>query len=265
MRTKAGVATSEARRGERLQKILSRMGLGSRREIETWITAGRITVNNNPAVLGSRAVPSDLIKLDGRPLKAVRRTVEALTVIAVNKPVDVVCTRRDPEGRRTVFSLLPRVKHGRWISVGRLDVNTSGLLLFTNDGELAHRLTHPRYRIDREYVVRVFGAVDDQALKRMREGIEIDGASFAFDDIVRAEGHGANQWFYCVVQRGRNREVRRLWESQGVSVSRLTRVRFGNIVLPKALKAGRHFKVEDDLLADLCKLVDLDPAKRSAA
>ncbi|MEQ8662096.1 MAG: pseudouridine synthase, partial [Gammaproteobacteria bacterium] len=154
---------------------------------------------------------------------------------------------------------LPGMRHGRWINIGRLDINTSGLLLFTNHGELAHRLMHPRFRIDREYAVRVYGEVDQAMLARLRAGVEIEGEESHFDDIAVGEGDGANQWYYCVVQRGRHREVRRLWESQGVQVSRLMRVRFANVMLPTDLRAGRSVELGGTLLDDLCRLVDLAP------
>ena len=144
----------------------------------------------------------------------------------------------------------------RWIGIGRLDVNTSGLLLFTTSGDLANRLMHPRYGIDREYAVRVFGEVDGEILARLKSGVEIDGESYAFDDIVRGNGRGANRWYYCVVRQGRNREVRRLWESQGVQVNRLIRTRFGNVMLPRDLKPGDHFEVKGVMLDDLYRLAN---------
>lgn len=245
--------------GERLHKVLARAGWASRREIERWIEAGRIRIDGRRATLGDCVRGGEKIQLDdGRSLR-VASEAAPLRVLAYNKPAGVVCTRHDPEGRPDIFSGLPRLDHGRWINVGRLDFNTSGLLLFTNHGELAHRLMHPRYRLDREYAARIFGEVDAEMLARLRSGIEIEGERYHFDDIVVGEGEGANRWYYCVVQSGRNREVRRLWEAQGVQVSRLMRVRFGNIMLPTDLRAGRTVELGGALLAELCRLVGFDP------
>ncbi|MCP5201322.1 MAG: rRNA pseudouridine synthase [Gammaproteobacteria bacterium] len=249
--------------GERIHKVLARVGVGSRREIERLIAAGRVRVNGQPASAGQPVRPGDRVQIDGGATIRIEAPAEPLRVLAYNKPAGVVCTRRDPEGRPDVFADLPRIKHGRWINIGRLDINTSGLLLFTNHGELAHRLMHPRYHIDREYAVRVYGEVERAMLERLRTGVLVDGEESHFDDIAVGEGEGANQWYYCVVQRGRHREVRRLWESQGVQVSRLIRVRFGNVMLPTDLRAGRSVELGGLLLDDLCALVGLDA--RSAA
>ena len=244
---------------ERLHKVLARAGWGSRREIERWIEDGRVRVNGRRAEIGQQVGPGDRVQLDdGRNLR-ISGGLESLRVLAYNKPAGEVCTRRDEEGRPNIFENLPRIERGRWINIGRLDINTSGLLLFTNHGELAHRLMHPRYRVDREYAARVFGPVDDDMLQRMRDGVDIDGERFHFDDIVEGEGEGANHWYYCVVQSGRQREVRRLWESQGVKVSRLMRVRFGNVMLPTDLRAGHSVELGGILRDELCALVGLDP------
>jgi len=240
--------------GERLQKVLAQAGLGSRREIERWIAAGRLTINGEPANLGAKVTHDDRISLDGKPLQLLPRS-ERVRVIALNKPEGVICSTNDPGGRPTAESLLPKKDGTRWIGVGRLDINTSGLLLFTNSGDLAHRLMHPRYTIDREYAVRVFGEVDDETLARLRSGVEVDGEHYAIEDVVRGNGRGANRWYYCVVRQGRNREVRRIWESQGVQVSRLIRSRFGNVMLPRDLKPGAHFEVKGVMLDDLLRLV----------
>jgi 23S rRNA pseudouridine2605 synthase len=204
-------------------------------------------------------VPGDRVQLDDGRTFRIAAPERTPRVLAYNKPVGVVTTRADPEGRPDVFAHLPRLAHGRWINVGRLDINTSGLLLFTDHGELAHRLMHPRYRVDREYAARIYGEVDDAMLARLRRGVDLDGTPSRFEDIVAGDGEGANRWYYCVVQSGRNREVRRLWESQGVVVSRLMRVRFGNIMLPADLRAGQTVEVGGALRDELCALVDLDP------
>jgi 23S rRNA pseudouridine2605 synthase len=177
-------------------------------------------------------------------------------VIALNKPEGVICTARDPGGRPTAESLLPKKDGARWIGVGRLDINTSGLLLFTNNGDLAHDLMHPRFEIDREYAVRVFGNVVENTLNRLRAGVDVEGETYAFEDVVRGNGRGANRWYYCIVRQGRNREIRKVWESQGVQVSRLIRARFGNVMLPRDLKLGAHFEVKGVMLDDLFRLVN---------
>lgn len=242
---------------ERLQKLLAQAGYGSRREIEKWIAAGRLSVNGRRVDLGARVARNDRVALDGKPLRLPAQAARA-RVIALNKPAGVICTSRDPRGRPTVYSLLPQQDPGRWICVGRLDINTSGLLLFTDNGALAHRLMHPSYRIDREYAVRVFGEVGAGALARLARGVEIDGETYAFEDVVKRNGRGANRWYYCVVRQGRNREIRRMWGSQGLQVSRLIRCRFANIMLPRDLKAGGYFEVKGMMLADLFQLVAFD-------
>jgi 23S rRNA pseudouridine2605 synthase len=248
--------------GERIQKALARSDWGSRREIERFIRDGRIKVNNSLAVIGLSVKPGDSIQFDnGRTVK-VGLDQQELQVLLYHKPAGVVCTRHDEEGRATIFEKLPRVKHGRWLNIGRLDINTTGLLLFTNNGELAHRLTHPKYKIDREYAVRVFGSVNQRMLLTIKKGVEIDGEIYSFNDVVAAEGNGSNKWFYCVVQTGRNREVRKLWESQGVTVSRLMRVRFGNIMLPTDLRPGRNLELGAPLVKELCALVGLEDSGR---
>ena len=251
--------------GERIQKALARTGFGSRREIERLVAAGRVRVNGRPATLGHRVRPGDQVQIDGRPAMRIRADESLVRVLAYHKPVGEICSRRDAEGRRTVFSRLPRLRGERWVNIGRLDVNTSGLLLFTNHGELAHRLMHPRHAIDREYAVRVYGRVDEAMLQRLRTGVEIEGETWHFDDITPGAGERANRWYTCLVQRGRHHEVRRLWESQGVQVSRLMRVRFGNIMLPTDLRPGRHVEIGGALLEELMALVGLsgESAKRS--
>ena len=252
------VESAEEGGGERIHKVLARAGWGSRREIERWIEAGRVRVNGRRAETGARVLPGDRVQLDDGRVLRVSGAAAALQVLAYNKRAGVVCTRHDEQNRPNIFEDLPRIERGRWINIGRLDINTSGLLLFTNHGELAHRLMHPRYRVDREYAARIFGEVQDEMLERMRRGVDIEGERFHFDDIVEGEGEGANRWYYCVVQSGRQREVRRLWESQGVKVSRLIRVRFGNVMLPADLRAGQTVELGGALRDELCHLVGLE-------
>src|SRR5574344_3155954 len=257
--------------GEKLQKVLARMGVGSRRDVEAWIAQGRIKVNGVDATLGLRVQPGDAIALDGRLLRREEEDQVVRRVLIYNKPEGEVCTRSDPEGRPTVFDRLPRPKNGRWINVGRLDINTPGLLMFTTDGELANRLMHPSYEMDREYAVRVRGEVTDEMIENLKNGVVLEDGPARFTDIKQApQGDGFNHWFHCVVMEGRNREVRRLWESQGLVVSRLKRVRFGPVFLTAALSVGRWRELnqaEVDLLSKECGLTpvalpDLKPKTR---
>ena len=224
---------------ERIQKVIAAAGLGSRREIETWIAAGRVTINGRPAKLGDRIRESDRVSVDGRPVKALERVGETRhRVILYHKPEGELTTRKDPEGRPTVFEALPRLRGSRWVSVGRLDTNTSGLLIFTNDGALANKLMHPSSEIEREYAVRVLGKVTDEQLALLQRGVKLEDGMAKFDDIREAGGEGANHWYHVVLREGRNREVRRLWEAIGLTVSRLIRVRFGDLALPRDLPRG---------------------------
>ena len=221
---------------ERLQKALANRGLGSRREIEDWIVQGRIQVNGVRAKLGLRVAGTERILIDGEPAKG--SIAQDIKVVLYHKPVGEVSTRHDEQNRPTVFDALPPIRTGRWISVGRLDVNTSGLLLFTNNGELAHRLMHPQYGLDREYAVRVLGKVKAEALTALQSGVLLDGVSVRFHTVELKGGEGANCWYHVTVGEGRHREVRRLWETQGLQVSRLIRVRYGPVILPRRLWAG---------------------------
>ncbi|MGY2169351.1 23S rRNA pseudouridine(2605) synthase RluB [Pseudomonas gingeri] len=226
--------------GEKLQKVLARIGVGSRRDVEGWISKGRIKVNGKDATLGQRVDLHDAITIDGKVIKREEAAESVRRVIMYNKPDGEICTRDDPEGRPTVFDKLPRPKEGRWINIGRLDINTTGLLMFTTDGELANRLMHPSYEMDREYAVRVRGEVDDEMIERLKAGVVLEDGPAKFTDIQQAPGgEGFNHWYHCVVMEGRNREVRRLWESQGLVVSRLKRVRFGPVFLNSDLPMGR--------------------------
>lgn len=226
--------------GEKLQKILARAGQGSRREIEAVIAAGRVSVNGKIATLGDRVeVNSSLkIRIDGQLISLIPKQKEICRVLMYYKPEGELCTRHDPEGRATVFERLPSLKGSRWIAVGRLDINTSGLLLFTTDGELANRLMHPSREVEREYSVRVFGEVDDAMLQRLKRGVQLEDGIAKFKQIKEGGGTGLNRWFDVTLTEGRNREVRRLWESQNIQVSRLIRIRYGNIQLMKGLPRG---------------------------
>jgi 23S rRNA pseudouridine2605 synthase len=241
--------------GEKLQKVLARAGVGSRREMERWIEGGRIAVNGKVATLGDRVDERARISVDGRtldPAPAVQTRC-----ILYHKPTGEVCSRKDPEGRRTVFERLPKLKSGRWISIGRLDFNTSGLLLFTTDGDLANALMHPSSNIEREYMVRVMGKVEMEMLHRMVEGVMLEDGMARFTDITDAGGEGINHWFYVVIMEGRNREVRRLWESQGLTVSRLKRVRYGEVFIPSRVKQGQWSEMETAEIKSLYRMAEL--------
>lgn len=244
---------------ERIQKILARAGYGSRRQLETLIKEGKVTVNGKVASLGDRAEIGDTMRLDGKPVSPKRLWQQPQQVILYNKPVGEVCTRHDPEGRRTIFQSLPAPEEGRWVSVGRLDISTSGLIVLTTDGDLANKLMHPSNEMDREYAVRVLGEVTSEMMQNLRDGVELEDGKAKFADIQEAGGEGANHWYHVVIQEGRNREVRRLWESQGVKVSRLMRVRYGPVIIPDQLKMGRWMMLQGGDLEALYESVDLQP------
>ncbi len=242
---------------ERIQKALAQAGHGSRRQVEGWVQEGRITVNGKVATLGEHITEDDRVMLDGKQLRLKFKQELPLKVIIYHKPVGEICTRIDPEKRPTIFNNLPKLRGGRWVAVGRLDVNTSGLLLLTTSGELANKLMHPSSGMEREYAVRVLGEVDRDMLKQLREGVVLDDGKASFDTIRDAGGQGANHWYHVIIKEGRKREVRRLWESQGVTVSRLIRVRFGDITLPRGLSAGKFTDLDDASLNKLLRSVDM--------
>ena len=248
--------------GEKLHKVLAQAGLGSRREMERWIADGRISVNGKRATTGLRVGPEDVVRVDGRQIQTSTTKRVKTRVLCYHKPAGQVCTRSDPEGRPTVFDGLPRMHTGRWIAVGRLDISTSGLLLFTNDGELANRLMHPSSEIEREYAVRVRREVSTGVLRNLKEGVELEDGAAHFDSVIDAGGSGGNHWYHVVVKEGRNREVRRLWESQGVEVSRLIRIRFGSVELSRSVRAGRFAELEASDTRQLESLGGKSPAPK---
>lgn len=250
---------------EKIQKVLARLGLGSRREIETWITAGRIKVNRRTAQLGDRIDMHDVVQIDKRTIKLTHIVQPKRQIICYHKPVGEVCTRHDPEGRPTIFKNLPRLKYQRWISVGRLDCNTSGLLVLTTDGELAHRLMHPALQFEREYAVRVLGKVTEEQLTRLQTGVVLEDGEAHFEKIIDVGGEGANHWYHATLTEGRKREVRRLWASQNITVSRLIRIRFGPISLPPGLKAGHHISLDKNTETLLLKLVGLPKVEKTSS
>lgn len=259
----AAFAAAESVAGEKLQKVLAGFGLGSRRTMEAWIESGRVRVNGERAHLGQRVTLEDRIQVDnGRPLK---QRPDHTRVLLLNKSVGTVCTRRDPENRPTVFEGVPRLKQGRWISVGRLDLQTSGLLLITNNGTLAHRLMHPATGLDREYAVRVTGQLEDDAIAELLAGVEIEGEMHRFSDLRYFDGRGMNHWYHVVLMEGKNREVRRLFEYAGLQVSRLKRVRYGPVILPPWLPVGQRAELEPEDVAEMLQLVRLPDALALAA
>src|SRR5680860_952911 len=252
---------------ERLQKLLAREGLGSRREIESWIAAGQVKVNGHVAQLGDQAGDGDRVRVRGKPVRLSRHVRPR--VIAYHKPQGELTTRKDPEGRPTVFARLPYLHAGRWIAVGRLDASTSGLLLFTTDGALANRLMHPSCGLEREYAARVRGEISAEVLARLQQGVMLDDGLARFETILDAGGGGANRWYHVMLREGRNREVRRLWDSQNVTVSRLIRIRYGSLTLGRWLRPGRWRELEADELGTLygqagCGCVSIQPGSRAS-
>lgn len=242
---------------ERIQKILAREGLGSRREIEKWIGQGQITVNGAIAELGDKIDGSEKITINGKPIRIKQTKLDEIKVLIVNKPEGVIVTKSDPEHRKTLYELFPRSIQKKWITIGRLDINTSGLILLTTSGDLAHRLMHPSYEIEREYAVRVFGNVTPEKIAQLKSGVELDDGLALFNDIVESGGEGKNTWYHVLLKEGKNREVRRLWEAVGLTVSRLTRVRYGPIVLPSYLKTGQWQYLKEKQVNQLLEVTQL--------
>jgi len=242
---------------ERVQKALARMGFGSRREIERQIGDGAIRINGQLAKIGDHVKAGDKVNI-GKRRAVITSDVNRIRVLIYNKPEGEICTQKDEEGRPTVFQSIGKLREGRWISVGRLDINSSGLLLFTNYGDLANHLMHPSSEIEREYAVRVNGDVTADTIKTLLKGVKVDGDLLKFDQIIDAGGQGANHWYHVILKEGKNREVRRLWQSQDMRVSRLTRVRYGNLVLPRDLKTGAKVELSLDEIKQLFEDVNLE-------
>ncbi len=248
---------------EKLQKVLARAGKGSRRAMEDVISAGRVSVDGKTAYLGDRVTGTEQIRLDGHAVTIIANEEQLCRVLIYNKPEGEMCTRKDPEGRATVFDRLPPLEGERWIAVGRLDINTSGMLLFTTDGELANRLMHPSQQIEREYAVRVFGEINEAMLQTLRAGVKLEDGMAKFNTITYRGGEGRNHWFHVVLTEGRNREVRRLWESQDVQVSRLIRVRYGNLEMHRQLPLGGWEELPLKDVNYFRQLVALSPETKS--
>lgn len=246
---------------ERIQKVLARSGLGSRREIERWITEGRLTINGKPAQIGAQLKGGERLAVDGKPVDWSSDETVA-RVLIYHKPEGEVVSRDDPEGHDSIFANLPELTLGRWIAVGRLDINTSGLLLVTNHGELAQRLMHPSRQFERVYATRVFGDFDaDEAILQLKKGVELDDGTARFENILPRGGEGKNRWFECTLKEGRYREVRRLWQAVGGEVSRLMRTRYAGIMLPKNLSRGMFLDLTPNQVNQLmrdCELPEVD-------
>jgi len=244
---------------EKLQKVLARVGLGSRRYMEEVIAAGRVSVNGQVAQVGERIEPGDELRIDGRKVSFQIEDEIRRRVLIYYKPEGEICSRNDPESRPTVFDQLPTIANDRWVMVGRLDINSTGLLLFTNDGELANRLMHPSNEVEREYAVRVMGEVTPQIKNNMLKGVVLDDGPAKFESFSEIGGEGINRWYQVVVKEGRNREVRRIFESQGLKVSRLLRTRYGTVILPRELRTGRWMELDKNDIDNLTKAVELKP------
>lgn len=225
---------------ERLQKLLSQAGLGSRREMERWIESGWVQLNGNTAKLGESATADDKISVKGRAIQNPLKLTTKTRILLYHKPLGEISSRSDPRHEKTVFDHLPHLKQGRWIQIGRLDMNTSGLLMFTNNGELANQLMHPKYQVEREYAARVHGQVSQEIIQNLLKGVQLEDGMAQFKHVTFEGGEGTNSWYHVVLTEGRNREVRRLWKSQGVEVSRLIRIRYGMTRMPRSLARGQY-------------------------
>ena len=222
----------------RIHKILADHGIGSRRGIESLIKQRKVKVNGELATLGQLVSEHDIFEVEGRTVRLSKKDPSKKRILMYNKKVGEISSRNDPDHKKTIFDSLPKLKSGRWVSVGRLDINTSGLILFTNDGSLANQLMHPSSNIEREYIARVHGQVTDQILNNLMKGVKLEDGFAKFTDVQGGRKGNTNQWFAMVIMKGRTREVRRLWESQGLEISRLKRVRYGSLFLPASLKQG---------------------------
>ncbi|MCP5277256.1 MAG: pseudouridine synthase [Thiobacillus sp.] len=244
---------------EKLHKALATAGLGSRREMELLISEGRISINGMTAKVGDRVKPGDLVKINGK-LVRLQWKKQMPRVLLYHKPEGEIVSRDDPEGRPSVFAGLPGIRGGRWVSVGRLDINTEGLLIFTTSGELANRLSHPRYEVEREYAVRILGTLTQEQTDALLQGVELEDGSARLENIVPAGGEGVNQWYHVIILEGRNREVRRIFEHLGLTVSRLIRVRYGPIAMPPRLKRGMREELTEQEVASLMQWCGLEKA-----
>lgn len=248
----------------KLHKVLAEAGLGSRRDMEELIVAGRVSVNGEPAHIGQRILPTDQVRINGKPLQR-RISRKPPRVLVYHKPAGEIVSTSDPDGRPSVFDRLPTMKTGKWLAVGRLDFNTEGLLLFTTSGDIANRLMHPRYGIDREYAVRTLGELEEGMRQKLLAGVELDDGLAQFSKIADGGGEGVNKWYRVTIGEGRNREVRRMFEAIGLTVSRLIRTRYGSMTLPRGLKRGRWEEMEENDVRGLMTMIGLDKPERDSA
>ena len=254
-------ATAPVVAEERLQKALASAGLGSRREMETWIAEGRIQVNGETATLGSKISSRDVVKVSGRRVY-LRFEDKRTRILIYHKSEGEIVSRDDPAGRTSVFDNLPKLRGAKWIAIGRLDFNTEGLMIFTTSGELANHLMHPRFEVEREYAVRVLGELSEEMIRKLLDGVELDDGPAKLQSLFVAGGEGANRWYRIVIMEGRKREVRRLFEHLGLTVSRLTRIRFGPVSLPPQLRRGQKTELDDDQVAQVLQWAGMDPSPR---
>jgi 23S rRNA pseudouridine2605 synthase len=246
---------------ERLHKALASAGLGSRREMESWISEGRVQVNGETAAIGSKVSARDIIKVSGKRVY-VRFEDKRTRVLIYHKAEGEIVSRDDPEGRATVFDNLPKLRGAKWIAIGRLDFNTEGLMIFTTSGELANQLMHPRFEVEREYAVRVLGELNEEMIQKLLDGVELDDGPARLQSLYVAGGEGANRWYRVIITEGRKREVRRLFEHLGLTVSRLTRIRFGPVALPPQLRRGQKVELDEDAVAQILDWADMAPSPR---
>ena len=255
-------ATAPEAPAERLQKALAAAGIGSRREMEEWIAEGRVQVNGEPATLGSKVGPRDVVKIGGRRIYLRFEDTRRTRILIYHKSEGEIVSRDDPKGRATVFDALPKLRGAKWIAIGRLDYNTDGLMIFTTSGELANNLMHPRFEVEREYAVRVLGELSEDMIAQLLAGVELDDGPAQLQSCFAAGGEGANRWYRVVIKEGRKREVRRLFEHFGLTVSRLPRIRFGPIALPPQLRRGQKMELDDDLVARVLEWAEMTPTPR---
>ncbi len=256
-------ATAPEAAEERLQKALASVGLGSRREMEAWIAEGRVQVNGETATLGSKVGPRDVVKVSGRRVY-LRFADKRTRILIYHKSEGEIVSRDDPAGRATVFDNLPKLRGAKWIAIGRLDFNTEGLMIFTTSGELANKLMHPRFEVEREYAVRVLGELSDEMIQKLLDGVELEDGPARLESLFVAGGEGANRWYRVIIKEGRKREVRRLFEHLGLTVSRLTRIRFGPISLPPQLRRGQKTELDDVTVAKILEWAGMEPSPQRA-
>lgn len=259
--TRLQQATAPEAASERLQKALASAGIGSRREMEQWIADGRVQVNGETARIGSKVGPRDIVKVSGRRVY-LRFDEKRTRILIYHKSEGEIVSRDDPKGRATVFDALPKVRGSKWIAIGRLDYNTDGLMIFTTSGDLANNLMHPRFEVEREYAVRVLGELTEDMIAQLLAGVELDDGPAQLQSCFAAGGEGANRWYRVVIKEGRKREVRRLFEHFSLTVSRLTRIRFGPIALPPQLRRGQKMELDEDLVARVLEWAEMKPSPR---